>query len=111
MHKFLSSDNGVDCYRCGTAVDYPWMPEDEHIASGHDPIPQSTQDLMEREIHLLLPSCAGASDNRGHHYTATGAMKDDDEHQIGNIECAYGDAWIGWETDLDYVPRYCKGDQ
>jgi hypothetical protein len=107
FHKWIGNDNGVDCYRCGTSVDYPWkLDEDGNLTDSYTP----ADEAMEQEIHFFLPNCAGPTDGRGHHYFAIGADKDDAEHLISAIECHYGDAHIGYETDLAYVPRFCKGD-
>jgi hypothetical protein len=105
-HKWIGNDIGVDCYRCGTAVDYPWkLDEDGNLTDSYTP----ADETMEREIMFFLPNCAGPSEGRGHHFFAIG-NREDGERLISAIECHYGDAHIGMETDLAYVPRYCKGD-
>jgi hypothetical protein len=105
-HKTIHTDNGIDCYRCGMSVDFPWLPANEPDIDWD----RCEQEQMEEEIRFFLPNCAGVSENFGHHFYAIGAKNDDPEHLISAIECQYGDAHIGWETDLAYVPRYCKGE-
>lgn len=108
FHKFVSNDNGKDCYRCGMSVDFPWLPYNSDVDYWVD---YDQQKQMEDEIHFFLPNCPGPTENHGHHFFALGNTdKDDSDHLIGAIECHYGDAHIGWTTDFAYVPVYCKGD-
>lgn len=116
-HKWISTDNGVDCYRCGTSIDYPWLNPDSEVwdspalsIPGEGVIGKFEAEQMESEIHLFIPNCSGPTDNRAHHFFGLGSDKDDHDHLIMAIECHYGDAHIGWETDLAYVPRYCNGE-
>ena len=99
FHKHLHNDNGVECYRCGSALDFPWLPENE---SEFD-----FDENMEEELLFLLPNCPGPTDNPGHHWYGIGA-KDDPEHLISAIECHWCGAYIGWETDLAQVPLFCS---
>lgn len=107
FHKFLHNDNGIDCYRCGVSVDFPWLPANEPDIDWD----RAEQEQQEEEIMFFLPNCAGPSEGLGHHWYALGASKDDPDHLISAIECAYCDTRIGFDTDLAYVPRYCTGER
>lgn len=50
MHKWIHNDVGIECYRCGVAVDYDLDPKFEDIA------------------HNLVTLCPGPVLNRAHHY-------------------------------------------
>ena len=108
FHKFTHNDNGIDCYRCGMSVDFPWLLANTAIGYW---LNYEEQKLMEEEIRFFLPNCAGLSEGQGHHWYSIGADKDDSEHLISAIECHFCDARIGFETDLAYVPRYCTGER
>lgn len=90
MHKFLSTDEGVQCYRCGAVLDY--MTQDE--AGG-----LVADEATELAAMRYLPVCAGPSDARAHHYVYEG----------DGIACAYGDARIGELTPFDSIRAACIG--
>jgi hypothetical protein len=115
FHKFIHNDNGIDCYRCGVSLDFPWLNSDSDVwDSGVTDVPDvigiAEQEQMEDELRFFLPNCPGATGNRGHHFYGLGNTdKEDSDHLIGAIECYYGDAYIGWETNLLTVQKFCEG--
>ena len=108
IHKWLSNDNGKECYRCGVAIDY--LPDPDN----GDERDEADIDLIEDDISWLLPFCNGPMNDPAHHYVAVGSndyvynREHENGHRVHWIECHRCDARIGWETDLTQVPRYCK---
>jgi hypothetical protein len=93
LHRYLSTDNGVECFACGIALDY--LAPDEG-----DTTPSLVADeRTELEAMRFLPWCQGPVTDRAHHYVFEG----------DRIACAYGDQTIGLETPFDSVKHECIG--
>jgi len=81
-HKWISTDSGDQCFRCGVVLDF------------HDEEPANGADLSDI-AHRLVPGCPGPSVERAHHYvigwqpTVAPGDWSRGEHIL---ECAYGDA-------------------
>ncbi len=87
MHKWIHTDNGIECYRCGVVVDY--MNEDDAGSFVAD-------EATERAAHELIGWCDVANDpeSRPHHFVVIGT---DDEYGYA-LECAYGDQLITYTS-------------
>jgi hypothetical protein len=79
MHKWISTDSGDQCFRCGVVLD--WRTDEPTDTVGWDG--------LEKAAHDLVPGCPGPVLDRGHHYV----LGWDGGLEGGYIlECAYGDA-------------------
>ncbi len=88
-HRWISTDNGSQCFQCGVVVDY-WDFESDN---GFD---QAEYDKCSDLAHNLVPGCSGPETNRAHHYVLgvqrvpqTGLLQENVWEDI--LECAYGD--------------------
>jgi hypothetical protein len=83
MHKWIGTDNGSHCYRCGMELDYGELDE----ASGTKIWTERTE--FESEIaHNLAPYCSGPETNRAHHFLLAAHPGAENAYFL---ECAYGD--------------------
>lgn len=90
MHKYLSTDAGVQCYRCGIVLDY---------LSTDDAGGLVADEATELAAMRFIPFCPGPVAERSHHYVYEG----------DGIACAYGDQVIGPDTAPDTVKHECIG--
>jgi hypothetical protein len=90
MHRFLSTDDGVQCFACGIVLHY--VSQDE---AGGLVVDEAT----ELEAMRYLPWCPGPIADRSHHYVFEG----------DRIACAYGDSMILADTLPGSVEPECIG--
>lgn len=58
MHKWISTDNGAQCYRCGVVIDW-CSPDDE-------PTDNVGYEGLSKAAHDLVPGCTGPGVERAH---------------------------------------------
>jgi hypothetical protein len=95
MHRYLSTDYGVECFACGLALDY--LAPDDGDASPS----LVTDERTELEAMRFLPDCPGPITERSHHYV----------YEVDRISCAYGDQTIDLDTRPLSVRHDCWGDE
>lgn len=81
MHKWIGSDNGSQCYRCGMALDYA---NESEMGGNFTEFFPGASDVA----HSLAPGCFGPETNRAHHFLLEGHPASDD---AWFLNCAYGD--------------------
>lgn len=87
MHKWISTDNGDECYRCGVVLDY--RSPDDDLEVGRDGFERAKiLGDAHRAAHELAPMGCNPTPNRSHHFMLIGTS---DDFGYG-LECAYGDA-------------------
>ena len=107
MHRWISTDNGDECFSCGVVLDYT-DPQDEH--------PESL-DERDRAAHDLVGWCNGPTDARTHHFVLIAAMDSwspNDQAFGYGLECAYGDPINPYGTrqiraTTSYISHACTG--
>ena len=90
-HKWLSTDNGDQCFRCGIVLDYASPPD--------WPSTEAERERDERMAHDLVMSCTGPSTERAHHMVL----------EFDRLSCAYGDSVIEWDTSPEAFYKECVG--
>jgi hypothetical protein len=106
MHRYISTDNGVQCFRCGIVLDY-MSPDDP--SQPYQTAPNSARDTLEDAARSLAfglchdPSTLG--DDRAHHYVLEGIPRTDDYRLV----CAYDNVTVGPDTLPADVDPTCIG--
>lgn len=102
MHRWLSTDCGRACFRCGVAVDY---------AAGEDGTLDGSagERAADNRASMLIPPCSGPDTARAHHYQYVGAFGGaltgvDSDY----LDCAYGDATIRPDDDAWPAAEVCR---
>jgi hypothetical protein len=101
MHRWISTDNGSQCFRCGVVLGYA-HPSSECEDADCDALGHGIANS--EAAHALVPPCAGpgevgAETPRAHHFWFGG----------DRLECAYGDAVVLPDTDFASIAPACVG--
>lgn len=116
MHRWIATDNGSQCLRCGMVLDYGDTDEFSGVI-----VPGPATDAAEdRAYSLAFGLCAGPTVGRAHHYVLSErpaehcAPGSTDTTCTGHgwhdvLECAYGDATVGPSTVPGSVNPECIG--
>jgi hypothetical protein len=137
MHRYLHTDNGLQCYRCGIVLDYR-SPDD---ATGHpfdqagttsayagdpldacyscgEPKAAHTGSLEDAAVSLAFGLCREPDDARAHHYVLEGIPPHVTEpgetdtlcsdHDY-RLVCAYDGVTVDADTLPADVPYACTG--
>lgn len=96
-HRWISTDSGIHCFRCGLLVDYLALDDEGEMVADEE---------TERAAHELVGWCDIAADpeSRAHHYVLIGTH---DQYGYA-LDCAYGDARITY-TSVQIAHHGCIG--
>jgi hypothetical protein len=105
MHRWIGTDNGSQCYRCGIALDYGATDGSSGCIDWTDPRTAAESDAA----HNLAPWCHEPTDDRAHHYVLEGIPRPADPAWPYVLSCAYGDSVIGPDTLPADIAVACIG--
>jgi len=116
MHRYISTDNGLECFACGIVLDY--SPDADDLPPSHvwpDPVRNALEDAAGS---LAFGLCHPGNDARAHNSTLEGTPAD---HPYADprsfraktdgyrLVCAYDATTVDALTDPASVNPVCEG--
>lgn len=103
LHRYISTDNGLECFACGIVLDY-MSPDDDGLGAAI--LADHYEDIARS---LAFGLCHPGTDSRAHHYVLEGIPRGADDVTGYALQCAYDGARVTADTLPASVDPSCIG--